>query len=153
MPSRDFLRKRIPIFQKNCNEHNSLQRRIYHWRNGYFISGQIAPAERSPQKVGSDSEPSRGRLQVRSKGSARPFWEKEKQTNTPSFRWGIVSGACSDVLIIDNIDICIESAAGANREKVVGKRRAKNRARIERMFFAWERGRAFLRKMSSNGAN
>ena len=50
-----------------------------------------------PQKVGSDSEPSRGRLQVRSKGSARPFWEKEKQTNTPSFRWGIVSGACSDV--------------------------------------------------------
>ena len=51
-----------------------------------------------PQKVGSDSEPSRGRLQVRSKGSARPFWEKEKQTNTPSFRWGIVSGACSDVV-------------------------------------------------------
>ena len=59
-----------------------------------------------------------------------------KHTNTPSFRWGIVSGACSDVLIIDNIDICIESAAGANREKVVGKRKGKNRARKERKFFS-----------------
>ena len=39
-----------------------------------------------------------------------------------------------------------------NHEKVVGKRRRKNRARDERMFFVRERSRAFLWKRRSKGA-
>ena len=40
----------------------------------------------------------------------------------------------------------------SNREKVIGKRKGKNRARKERMFFLWERSRGFLRKRRNSGA-
>ena len=53
-----------------------------------------------PQKVGSKPKRSE-RVYNRTAKVQRDFSRKggaAKQTNTPSFRWGIVSGACSDVV-------------------------------------------------------
>ena len=67
-----------------------------------------------------------------------------KQTNTPSFRWGNVSGACSNMFTIEDIDIFNDypQKVGSDSEPSRGRLQPSRGAE-----------RDFLRKRRSSEAN